>query len=73
VTRTSRSPGAQGNVLYAPVDPSRRHAPSRLFTRRVGRAPVHIRARQGRTVPGGWSDRVPGPADPPVIEHPHTT
>ncbi|NEA65936.1 AraC family transcriptional regulator [Streptomyces sp. SID12488] len=44
---------------------------SRLFTRRVGMAPVRFRAQQGRTVPGGWSDRVPDPADPPTIEHPH--
>lgn len=37
---------------------------SRLFTRRVGLAPVRFRAQQGRTVPGGWSDRVPDPDDP---------
>ena len=44
---------------------------SRLFTRRVGLAPVRFRAQQGRTVPGGWSDRVPDPDDPPVISCPH--
>lgn len=41
---------------------------SRLFTRRVGIAPVRFRAQQGRTVPGGWSDQVPDPDHPPVIE-----
>ncbi|MFH0520147.1 helix-turn-helix domain-containing protein [Streptomyces sp. M41] len=41
---------------------------SRLFTRRVGMAPVRFRAQQSRTVPGGWSDEVPDPDDPPVIE-----
>ncbi|WP_079175154.1 helix-turn-helix domain-containing protein [Streptomyces malaysiense] len=40
---------------------------SRLFTRRVGLAPVRFRAQQGRGVPGGWSDRVPDPDDPPMI------
>ncbi|MGW4167097.1 helix-turn-helix domain-containing protein [Streptomyces chartreusis] len=40
---------------------------SRLFTRRVGMAPVRFRAQQGRAVPGGWSNQVPDPADPPVI------
>ncbi|MFG2221653.1 helix-turn-helix domain-containing protein [Streptomyces sp. NPDC050161] len=40
---------------------------SRLFTRRVGTAPVRFRARQGRSVPGGWSDTVPDPDDPPVV------
>ncbi|MEU6774349.1 AraC family transcriptional regulator [Streptomyces sp. NPDC046759] len=40
---------------------------SRLFTRRVGVAPARFRAQQGRSVPGGWSDRVPDPDDPPVI------
>ncbi|MGK5549764.1 helix-turn-helix transcriptional regulator, partial [Streptomyces sp. URMC 127] len=40
---------------------------SRLFTRRVGTAPVRFRARQGHAVPGGWSARVPDPAHPPVI------
>ncbi|MEU7255961.1 AraC family transcriptional regulator [Streptomyces rimosus] len=40
---------------------------SRLFTRRVGTAPVRFRARQGRNVPGGWSTRVPDPDDPPRI------
>lgn len=46
---------------------------SRLFTRRVGMPPVRFRAQQGRTVPGGWSDQVPDPADPPIIEWPHAT
>ncbi|MER7574728.1 AraC family transcriptional regulator [Streptomyces sp. NPDC126514] len=41
---------------------------SRLFTRRTGMPPVRFRAQQGRTVPGGWSDRVPDPDDPPMIE-----
>ncbi|MEU6282525.1 AraC family transcriptional regulator [Streptomyces sp. NPDC047028] len=45
---------------------------SRLFTRRVGLAPVRFRAQQGRTVPGGWSDRVPDPDDPPMIHSPDT-
>ncbi|MFE7131392.1 helix-turn-helix domain-containing protein [Streptomyces sp. NPDC057638] len=40
---------------------------SRLFTRRVGTAPVRFRERQARTVPGGWSDRVPHPEHPPTI------
>ncbi|MGW6458239.1 helix-turn-helix domain-containing protein [Streptomyces sp. NPDC055078] len=40
---------------------------SRLFTRRVGTAPVRFREQQGRTVPGGWSDRVPDPEHPPMI------
>ncbi|WP_058044885.1 helix-turn-helix domain-containing protein [Streptomyces roseifaciens] len=40
---------------------------SRLFTRRVGTAPVRFRARQGRAVPGGWSARIPDPDHPPVI------
>jgi len=44
---------------------------SRLFTRRVGTAPVRFRAQQGRTVPGGWSNQVPDPDDPPMIERPH--
>ncbi|MFI9765495.1 helix-turn-helix domain-containing protein [Streptomyces sp. NPDC052415] len=43
---------------------------SRLFTRRTGMPPVRFRAQQGRTVPGGWSDRVPDPDDPPMIEPP---
>ncbi|KPI08531.1 transcriptional regulator, AraC family [Actinobacteria bacterium OK074] len=43
---------------------------SRLFTRRVGVAPVRFRAQQGHVVPGGWSDRVPDPDDPPMIERP---
>ncbi|GGR01127.1 helix-turn-helix transcriptional regulator [Streptomyces netropsis] len=40
---------------------------SRLFTRRVGTAPVRFRERQGRSVPGGWSRRIPDPEHPPVI------
>ncbi|MEV5507481.1 helix-turn-helix domain-containing protein [Streptomyces orinoci] len=40
---------------------------SRLFARRVGTAPVRFRERQGRTVPGGFSDRIPDPGHPPVI------
>ncbi|ELS52493.1 putative transcriptional regulator [Streptomyces viridochromogenes Tue57] len=41
---------------------------SRLFTRRVGTAPVRFRAQQGCTVPGGWSNQVTDPDDPPMIE-----
>ncbi|MER5766886.1 helix-turn-helix domain-containing protein [Streptomyces sp. NPDC001985] len=40
---------------------------SRLFTRRVGTAPIRFRRQQGRAVPGGWSDRVPHPDHPPTI------
>jgi len=40
---------------------------SRLFTRRVGTPPIRFRAQQGRAVPGGWSDRVPDPDDPPMV------
>ncbi|MGW1766564.1 helix-turn-helix domain-containing protein [Streptomyces sp. NPDC002073] len=40
---------------------------SRLFTRRVGVAPVRFREQQGRTVPGGWSRQVPDPARPPTL------
>ncbi|MFC8917367.1 helix-turn-helix domain-containing protein [Streptomyces sp. NPDC047821] len=40
---------------------------SRLFTRRVGTAPVRFREQQGRTVPGGWSTRVPDAEHPPTI------
>ncbi|GAA4923824.1 hypothetical protein GCM10023237_51390 [Streptomyces coeruleoprunus] len=40
---------------------------SRLFTRRVGTPPVRFRAQQSRTVPGGWSTRVPDPEHPPTI------
>lgn len=40
---------------------------SRLFTRRVGMAPVRFRALQCSTVPGGWSHAVPDPDDPPTI------
>ncbi|MEW2577619.1 helix-turn-helix transcriptional regulator [Streptomyces syringium] len=39
---------------------------SRLFTRRVGTAPVRFRERQGRSVPGGWKRRIPDPEHPPV-------
>ncbi|MFF4271591.1 helix-turn-helix domain-containing protein [Streptomyces sp. NPDC001536] len=46
---------------------------SRLFTRRVGTPPVRFRAQQGRTVPGGWSDQVPDPDDPPRIPGTDTT
>ncbi|MFG3255656.1 helix-turn-helix domain-containing protein [Streptomyces sp. NPDC048172] len=42
---------------------------SRLFTRRVGMAPVRFREQQGRTVPGGWSHTVPDPDRPPMISH----
>jgi AraC-like DNA-binding protein len=41
---------------------------SRLFTRRVGMAPVRFRAQQFRTLPGGWSNQVPDPDHPPMIE-----
>ncbi|MEV6103339.1 AraC family transcriptional regulator [Streptomyces sp. NPDC051940] len=40
---------------------------SRLFTRRVGVPPVRFREQQGRAVPGGWSDTIPDPDDPPLI------
>ncbi|NLU67555.1 AraC family transcriptional regulator [Streptomyces sp. HNM0574] len=40
---------------------------SRLFTRRVGIAPVRFRAQQSTAVPGGWSDRVPDPDHPPTL------
>ncbi|MEC4020680.1 helix-turn-helix domain-containing protein [Streptomyces sp. H27-D2] len=40
---------------------------SRLFTRRVGTAPVRFREQQGRAVPGGWSDQIPEPDDPPFV------
>lgn len=40
---------------------------SRLFTRRVGTAPVRFRAQQGRVVPGGWSQQVPDPEHPPTL------
>ncbi|MFP1623811.1 helix-turn-helix domain-containing protein [Streptomyces sp. 5K101] len=40
---------------------------SRLFTRRVGLAPIRFREQQGRNVPGGWSNRVPDPEHPPTI------
>ncbi|UYQ61553.1 helix-turn-helix domain-containing protein [Streptomyces peucetius] len=40
---------------------------SRLFTRRVGLAPIRFREQQSRTVPGGWSTRVPDPEHPPTL------
>ncbi|MFE0377505.1 helix-turn-helix domain-containing protein [Streptomyces inhibens] len=40
---------------------------SRLFTRRVGTAPVRFRDRQVRSVPGGWSTQIPDPDDPPLV------
>ncbi|AEW93513.1 AraC family transcriptional regulator [Streptantibioticus cattleyicolor NRRL 8057 = DSM 46488] len=40
---------------------------SRLFTRRVGLAPIRFREQQHATVPGGWSRRVPDPDHPPTI------
>ncbi|MFI8516421.1 helix-turn-helix domain-containing protein [Streptomyces sp. NPDC085481] len=40
---------------------------SRLFTRRVGTAPIRFREQQGRTVHGGWSNTVPDPEHPPTI------
>ncbi|EST21362.1 helix-turn-helix domain-containing protein [Streptomyces niveus] len=43
---------------------------SRLFTRRVGTAPIRFRQRQGRAVPGGWSTCVPDPDRPPTITTP---
>ncbi|MFJ9060597.1 helix-turn-helix domain-containing protein [Streptomyces sp. NPDC102409] len=43
---------------------------SRLFARRVGTAPIRFRDQQGRTVPGGWSDRIPDPEHPPTIAAP---
>ncbi|MFD3839220.1 helix-turn-helix domain-containing protein [Streptomyces sp. NPDC058642] len=46
---------------------------SRLFTRHVGTAPVRFRAQQGRAVPGGWSDQVPDPDDPPRLPGTDTT
>ncbi|MFG2893365.1 AraC family transcriptional regulator [Streptomyces sp. Pv4-95] len=40
---------------------------SRLFTRRVGTAPVRFRDRQVRSVPGGWSTQIPDPDNPPLV------
>lgn len=40
---------------------------SRLFTRRVGTAPIRFREQQGRSVPGGWSNQIPDPEHPPTI------
>lgn len=46
---------------------------SRLFTRRVGMAPVRFREQQGRTPPAGRDDRPPDPTQPPPNERPHAT
>ncbi|MCX4633765.1 AraC family transcriptional regulator [Streptomyces sp. RPA4-5] len=40
---------------------------SRLFTRRVGTAPIRFRDRQTHNVPGGWSTKIPDPNDPPLV------
>ncbi|MFF9197939.1 helix-turn-helix domain-containing protein [Streptomyces sp. NPDC014779] len=40
---------------------------SRLFTRRVGTAPIRFREQQGRNVHGGWSTTVPDPEHPPTL------
>ncbi|WP_199548117.1 AraC family transcriptional regulator [Streptomyces sp. N35] len=40
---------------------------SRLFTRRAGLAPIRFREQQARTVPGGWSQQIPDPSDPPML------
>ncbi|MEU3992826.1 AraC family transcriptional regulator [Streptomyces platensis] len=40
---------------------------SRLFTRRVGTAPIRFRDRQVHNVPGGWSTEIPDPNDPPLV------
>ncbi|GFE17605.1 AraC family transcriptional regulator [Streptomyces glebosus] len=40
---------------------------SRLFTRRVGTAPIRFRDRQTHNVPGGWSTEIPDPNDPPLV------
>ncbi|MCF3146087.1 helix-turn-helix domain-containing protein [Streptomyces platensis] len=40
---------------------------SRLFTRRVGTAPIRFRDRQAHQVPGGWSTEIPDPNDPPLV------
>ncbi len=40
---------------------------SRLFTRRVGTAPVRFREQQARFVPDDRNDRVPTPGHPPTI------
>ncbi|WP_329152080.1 AraC family transcriptional regulator [Streptomyces sp. NBC_01456] len=40
---------------------------SRLFTRRVGTAPVRFRDHQVHSVPGGWSTQIPDPDDPPLV------
>ncbi len=45
---------------------------SRLFTRRVGTPPIHFRAQQSRTVPGGYAHRVPHPDHPPTISRPRS-
>lgn len=45
---------------------------SRLFTRRIGLAPVRFRDQQSRAVPTGWSAGVPDPEHPPTITSPPT-
>ncbi len=40
---------------------------SRLFTRRVGTPPIHFRAQQARTVPGGFTPHIPDPDHPPML------
>ncbi|MGA5563192.1 helix-turn-helix domain-containing protein [Streptomyces platensis] len=40
---------------------------SRLFTRRVGTAPIRFRDRQAHQVPGGWATEIPDPNDPPLV------
>ncbi len=37
---------------------------SRLFTRRVGMAPIRFRAQEGRVIPDSRSDRIPDPDTP---------
>ncbi|MET7638934.1 AraC family transcriptional regulator [Streptomyces sp. NPDC005438] len=44
---------------------------SRLFSRRVGVAPVHFREQQSGTVHGGWSADIPAPDQPPTIDTRH--
>ncbi|MFC9331579.1 helix-turn-helix domain-containing protein [Kitasatospora sp. NPDC057015] len=41
---------------------------SRMFTKRVGVSPVRFRKEQRRTVPGGWSESVPKPDNPPMVD-----
>lgn len=40
---------------------------SRIFTKRVGVSPARFRREQRRQVPGGWSESVPGPDEPPMV------